>query len=67
MCGPGRAGPRGLIVWLRSSLQIIADKITPTILSEDELPTFNFMWGVRNIYPYTRAQTYLQCHQHLSL
>ena len=38
MCWPGSAGLRGLIVWLRSSLQIIADKITPAIISENEFP-----------------------------
>ena len=40
MCGPGSAGPRGLILWLRSSLQIIADKTAPANISE-EMPQCN--------------------------
>ena len=38
ICGPARAGPRGLISWLRSSLQIIADKIAPSNISENKFP-----------------------------
>ena len=38
MCGPGRAGPRGLVLWLRSSLQIITDKTAPANISEDAFP-----------------------------
>ena len=38
MCGPGRAGPRGLVSWLQSSLQIITDKTAPANISEDAFP-----------------------------
>ena len=38
MCWPGRAGPRGLVLWLRSSLQINDHKTAPANISVNSFP-----------------------------